>query len=296
MPNVARDLLRGAIDLHIHAAPDIVPRLMNDLQLAEAAREAGMAALVLKSHHMMTADRAQIARSLYPEVGVFGGLALNVPSCGGLNPEAVKSALRMGARILWLPTFSAANHIQATSTRVTGNLGAMAQGFAPIPAQVLDREGNPLPELREILALVAQADVVLATGHLSVPEIKVVVDAALAAGVRKILVNHPELWLVGMSVEDQRALAARGVMLERCIRSVTSKGNEAMSPRLIADQIKAVGAESTVMATDYGQVDSPPPPQGMLRYIEEMLEHGISATDVEMMVKVNPARMLGFEI
>ena len=295
MSNVARDLLRGAIDLHIHAAPDIVPRLMNDLQLAEAARDAGMAALVLKSHHMMTADRAQIARSLYPEVRVFGGLALNAPSCGGLNPEAVKCALRMGARIIWLPTFSAANHIRATSTRVTGNLGAMAQGFAPIAVQVLDGDGNPLPELREILALVAQADVVLATGHLSVAEIKVVVDAALEAGVRKILVNHPELWLVGMSVEDQRALAARGVMLERCIRSVTSKGNEALSPRLIADQIKAVGAESTVMATDYGQVDSSPPPQGMLRYIEEMLEHGISATDVEMMVRVNPARMLGLE-
>ncbi len=293
MTDLAKDLLRGAIDLHIHAAPDIVPRRLNDRELAEAARAAGMAAIVLKSHHMLTADRAQMAQQWCPGVKVFGGLALNFPACGGLNAEAVKVALRMGAKVVWLPTLSAANHIEKTRTRVTGNLGVMSQGFKPHPVRVIGDDGAVVPELAEILALIGEADIILATGHLSVPEIKTVAAAALAAGVRKVLVNHPELWLIGMSIEDQRVLAAQGVMMEACVRSVTAPGHGELSPRILAERIAAVGAEHIVMATDYGQVDSPPAPDGMRWYIERMLECGISADDVTRMTTSNPARLLG---
>lgn len=294
MTDLAKDLLHGAIDVHIHAAPDIVPRLLSDFELTELARAAGMAAIVLKSHHMLTADRAQIAQKAYPEVKVFGGLALNVPACGGLNPDAVKVAIRMGAKIVWLPTLSAANHIEKTRSRVTGNLGVMSRGFTPRPVRVVGDNGAVVPELAEILALIAEADIILATGHLSVPEIKTVAAAALAAGVRKILVNHPELWLVGMGIQDQRELAAKGVMMEVCVRSVTAPGHAELSPRILAERIAAVGAEHVVMATDYGQVDSPPAPDGMRWYIAQMLECGISADDIERMTKINPSRLLGF--
>jgi hypothetical protein len=293
MTDLARGLLKGAADLHIHAAPDIVPRLLDDLALAKRARDAGMAAIVLKSHHMLTADRAKIAETLFPELRIFGGLALNLPACGGLNSEAAKVAIRMGARIIWLPTLSAANHIERTKTRVTGNLGVMSQGFKAQPVPVVDGDGLVTPELVEILRLIAEADIVLATGHLSVAEIKAVVDAAVGAGVRKILVNHPELWLIGMSIQDQRELAARGAVLEMCIRSVTAPGHGDASPKLLAEQIKAVGAAHVVMATDFGQVDSPPAPEGMAWYIGQMLECGIPAADIEVMTRGNPARLLG---
>ena len=293
MKDLAKDLLRGAIDVHIHAAPDIVPRLLNDFELAEAARATGMAAIVLKSHHMLTADRAQIAQKAFSGVKVFGGLALNLPACGGLNPEAVKVAIRMGAKVIWLPTLSAANHVEKTKTRVTGNLGVMSQGFKPQPVCVVGDNRDVVPEVVEILKLIAGADIILATGHLSVPEIKTVAAAALAAGVRKVLVNHPELWLIGMSVEDQRELAAAGAMMEVCARSATAPGHADLSPRVLAERIMAVGAEHVVMATDYGQVDSPPAPEGMRWYIEQMLECGISPNDVERMTKVNPSRLLG---
>jgi hypothetical protein len=293
MTDLAGDLLRGAIDLHIHAAPDVVPRLLNDFELAAAARSTGLAAIVLKSHHMLTADRAQIAQRAFPEVKVFGGLALNFPACGGLNPDAVKVAIRMGAKIIWLPTLSAANHIEKTRTRVTGNLGVMSQGFKPQPVCVVGDNRVVVPELVEILRLIAEADIILATGHLSVPEIKAVVDAAVTVGVRKILVNHPELWLIGMSVEDQRELAATGAMMEVCIRSATAPGHAELSPRVLAERIAAVGAEHVVMATDYGQIDSPPAPEGMRWYIEQMLECGIPAHDMERMTKINPSRLLG---
>lgn len=291
--SLACDLLRGAVDLHIHAAPDIVPRLLDDLALARAARDAGMGAIVLKSHHMPTADRAQIAQTVVPELRIFGGLALNLPCCGGLNPEAVKVAIRMGAKIIWLPTLSAANHIEKTKTRVTGNLGVMSQGFTPRPVPVLGADGGVRPELVEILTLIAEADILLASGHLSPPEIRTVVDAAVRAGVRKILVNHPELWLIGLSLEEQRALASKGALMEVCLRSATAPGHGEVSLKRLAERIAAVGAEHVVMATDYGQVDSPAAPEGMRWYIAQMLECGVPAEDIERMVKVNPRRLLG---
>ena len=292
MTDIAQDLLQGAIDFHIHAGPDVVPRLMDDLQLAEAARDAGMGGIVLKTHHMMTADRARIAQRLFPEIRVFGGLALNSPTCGGLNPEAVRVALRLGARVVWLPTISAANHIEKTRKRTTASLGALSKGFTLSPIELLDEAGAAKPALQEILEMVAEANIVLATGHISALEITTVVEAALAAGARKILVNHPEIWLIGMSLEQQRSLAAKGVTFERCLRSATSPDDTRIPIESIADQIRAVGADSTIMATDYGQVDSHPAPQGMLLYIRQMLEQGIPADDIDKMVRVNPARLL----
>lgn len=293
MTEVASHLLKGAVDLHIHAGPDIVPRLLDDLALARAARDAGMAAIVLKSHHMLTADRAQIAQSLFPELRIFGGLALNFPACGGLNTEAVKVAIRVGAKIIWLPTLSAANHIERTKARVTGNLGVMSQGFATVPVPVVEGDGAVRPELIEILRLIAEADIILATGHLSVPEIKTVVDAAVAAGVQKILVNHPELWLIGMSVEEQRELAAKGAMMEVCIRSATVPGHGDTSPGLLAERIQAVGPKHVIMATDFGQTESKPAPEGMGWYIDQMLMAGIPETDIRRMTQENPSRLLG---
>ncbi|MEI8188407.1 MAG: DUF6282 family protein [candidate division NC10 bacterium] len=293
MPDPARDLLKGAVDTHIHAAPDIVPRLLDDLALARAARDAGMAAIVLKSHHMLTADRAQIAQSLFPELRIFGGLALNFPACGGVNPEAVKVAIRMGAKIVWLPTLSAANHIEKTKTKVTGNLGVMSKGFTPLPVPIVGDDGAVRPEMVEILRLIAEADIILATGHLSVPEIAAVVDAAVVAGVRKILVNHPELWLIDMSIADQCALAAKGALMEVCIRSATAPGHGETTPRLLAERIRAVGPKHVVMATDFGQMDSPPAPEGMGWYIGQMLEAGISPEDIRLMTRDNPSRLLG---
>ncbi|HWT81304.1 MAG TPA: DUF6282 family protein, partial [Candidatus Methylomirabilis sp.] len=161
------------------------------------------------------------------------------------------------------------------------------------PVRVVGEDGSVQPELVEILHLIASANIILATGHLSVLEIKTVVDAALAAGVRKILVNHPDLWLIGMSSQDQHALAAKGVVMEMCIRSVTAPGHGDASAKSIAEQIEKVGAAHVIMATDYGQVDSPPPPEGMRWYIDQMLECGVSPADVEVMTKANPSRLLG---
>src|SRR5688500_18689373 len=97
--------LTGAIDLHLHSAPDVRPRKLDDLAVARAAAARGIRAILLKSHVTLTADRAYLVEQVVPGIRVFGGLALN-HAVGGINPVAVETALRMGAAEIWMPTLS----------------------------------------------------------------------------------------------------------------------------------------------------------------------------------------------
>ena len=169
--------LTGLIDLHIHTAPDVAPRRLDDLQAARDARAAGMRAILIKSHVTCTADRAAIAESAIDGIRVFGGLALNEP-VGGLNPAAVEAALRLGAKAIWMPTHDAAH-----SRQVKGGSGGIA---------VLDRDGELVPTVGPILELIRDANALLCTGHISLAESIALIRLARQMGLRKILVTHPE--------------------------------------------------------------------------------------------------------
>lgn len=270
--------LAGVIDLHIHTAPDVQPRRLDDLALAREAAAAGMRAVLLKSHHTLTADRATLAESQVEGIRVFGGLALN-EAVGGLNPAAVETALAMGAKEIWLPTLSAANHLQTS--------GSSKKGI-----HILDEDDVLKPVVFEILELVAQGDIILGTGHLSVREIQRLIPAARTAGVKRILVTHPELPIVNMPISMQQALAGPDVFFERCL-FVTLYQPGPIPLTTIAAAARQVGPETTVMATDFGQVESPSPIAGMRHYITEMLTLGFSQAEIDRMTRVNPAELLG---
>jgi hypothetical protein len=276
--------LEGAIDLHVHTAPDVYPRRLDDLALARQAAAAGMRAILIKSHHTLTADRATLVNGLVEGVRVFGGLALN-EAVGGLNPAAVEAALALGAHQIWMPTLSAANHRRAG--------GAPGGGI-----RILDEDGRLRPAVLEILSLIAQGDVILGTGHLSVPEILHLVPAARAAGVRRILVTHPEFFVVDMPISAQRELAGPGLFFERClVASVPPHPPVPPGPTVplaaIAAAVRQVGVETTVLATDFGQAGNPSPVDGLRAYIGGMLELGISPAEIERMTRANPAWLLG---
>ena len=175
MENINLNLLSGSIDTHIHTAPDAYrKRKYNDLQIAETAQKYNMRAIVLKSHTLLTADRATLVQQLYPNVHVFGGLALN-DSIGGLNVKAVDTALEVNSKIIWLPTVDA-----EYERSILGQRGGI---------RCLD--GNKVvPELDDILKLIAQKNCILATGHVSKKEQRIVIERARELGVTKIIVNH----------------------------------------------------------------------------------------------------------
>ncbi len=266
--------LTGTIDLHAHVAPDLRPRKMDGLDLAREAVGVGMRAVLIKSHYSPTSEAAYYVSKSVGDIEFFGGLVLN-EHIGGFNPSAVDTAIRIGAREIWMPTDSAANH-----RRSAGQTGGLT----------LRVKGELREEIHEILALIAKANVILGTGHLSVDEIQALVPTAVRAGVQRILITHPEHPVIAMPVAIQQELRDQGAMFERCYVSVTGFG---VPLEQVADEISIVGAESTVLATDYGQPQNPSPPEGLAEFGSRLATLGFSKSELDRMLRRNPAWMLG---
>lgn len=293
----SRELLRGAYDTHIHVAPDVVRRIVDDLTLARRFAELGMEGFVLKSHYTSTAERAGVVRAAVPGIHALGAIVLN-RAVGGMNPLAVEVAAREGARTVWLPTVDSVNESHEREAPagakvpvwVKLQLELREQGIEIEPVPVVDAGAAVLPETRAVLERIANHDLVLATGHLARDEIFAVVDAALDAGVTQIVITHPEFPAQSLSVEDQLALAQRGALLERCL---TTPHTGKIGWEQWTENIRAVGAEHSVLSTDLGQVFNPPVEDGMAIMVDRLLAAGFDEPEVHVMAVVNTRRVAG---
>jgi len=285
-------LLKGAIELHVHSSPSIFPRKQTDWELIEDVHHAGMSGVVLKAHEGQTYDRAALISEKYPHLHVYGGLVCNLFS-GGLSPDAVDIALQMGAKIIWMPTISAEQHQKYYSRRPTGKL---FNSEKPLPQSsrgitVLNVEGKLSVEVQEILHLIAEKDVILATGHLAPYEVEILVREAKQIGVQKILIQHADLGIAKIPLDMQQALARQGCILEKCYLACGPDFND-ISLAGMAESIKVLKAESCVMVTDFGQAHNAPPIEALGQFIGDMLSNGISEYEIEQMVSVNPKQLL----
>jgi hypothetical protein len=294
----ARELVRGGFDTHVHVAPDFAPRRITDLELAQRCLELGLAGFGLKSHYAPTTERAAVVTAAVPGVRALGTITLN-HAVGGLNATAVEVAARGGARIVWLPTVSSENEFGEVEHAdpdgkvpvwVRFELDLREAGVRPRPVPVVDGDGAPLPELLEVLAVVARHDLVLATGHLSRDEIFTVVDVAVDAGVNTIVITHPEFPSQRIAPADQQRLAERGALLER---TLTTPYTGKCTWEEVFAATRAVGARDTVWSTDLGQRFNPPVEDGLAIMADRFLEAGFTEEEVRIMAVENTRRVAG---
>ena len=295
----ARELVRGGVDMHVHIAPDVVERRISDVALARRCAELGLAGFQLKSHYCSTAERARSVSEGAPDgVRVLGAITLN-RAVGGLNPLAVEIAAREGARTVWFPTVNSVNeqhevHPAPPGARVpvwvAFELELRDAGLDPEPVAVVDAEGALVPEAHEVLAVIARHDMVLATGHLARDEIFTLVAGAVAAGVRQIVVTHPEFPSQQIPIDDQIQLAAEGAMLERCF---TTPHTGKATWELICRASREVTPEHTVFSSDLGQVFNPPVEDGLALMADQFLAAGFSDDEIVRMAVTNTRRLAG---
>jgi len=279
---VIRRILRGAIDFHLHTSPDpYAQRSVDALTAAHQAKELGMRALVLKSHDYPTAPVAQPVEAMVEGIKVIGSLTLNY-GVGGLNPQAVEASARMGAKVIWMPTF------YSVPDRKRKNLKG---GIF-----ILNEEGKILAQVREILALIKEYDLVVCTGHISKEEVFALTEEALAIGLKKLVITHPLTEIVGepLSLAIQKELVDRGAFIEHCFCSTMPLYGH-LDPRKIVEAIRYVGVERCILSTDLGQVNNPTPADGMRMMVATMLSCGLSEQELEILVKKNPAILLNLE-
>ncbi len=280
--------LRGVIDFHVHSAPDSFGRSLTDIEIAKIARDRGMAALVLKNHFTMTADRALLAERV-TGLRCYGGIVLN-RAVGGLNAEAVRRMVTFTGqrgRVVWLPTFDAENHVQRFKED---------RPFVPVV-----RDGKPVPELLPILELVAKHQLVLETGHSSAEECLILLQAARDAGVKHLLVTHAMADPIGMTVEQMTAAARLGAKLE-CVWLSNLQGPRShlasqrywrnVTTKQYAEAIKKVGAKHFVLASDLGQTLNPIHTDGLSEFIHGLIAERISPEAIDQMCRENPRTLL----
>nr|WP_263323496.1 DUF6282 family protein [Neobacillus sp. Marseille-Q6967] len=292
MTQAFHPLLKGAIELHVHSSPSLFPRKQTDWELVEDVKKAEMAGVVLKAHEAQTVDRASLIREKEPGLHVYGGLVCNYFT-GGLSATSVDAAIRLGAKIIWMPTFSAEEHQRyfgKKKTKFFNSKRAMTHPSAGL--EIWDENKKILPEVYEILDLIAEANIILATGHLAAEEVSVLIDAAKERKVEKILIQHTDLGIARVPFELEKQLVRKGCILEKCYLACSDDFND-ITVQAMAESIKQHGAGSCVMVTDYGQSHNLPPIKALSNFIEEMLTHGISEEEIMTMVNYNPKKLLG---
>jgi hypothetical protein len=296
--NRARELLRGAIDTHVHISPDVVGRKIDDLSLARRCLELGLGGFLMKSHYTSTAERASVVRAAIPGVEVLGSLTLN-RAVGGMNPVAVEIAAREGARTVWLPTVDSENESHEETQFPEGakvpvwmelQRELRALGIEIEPVRVVDEDATLLPETRSVLRTIARNGMLLATGHVARDEIFATVDAAVEEGVRDIVITHPDFPSQSLSFDDQAALADKGALLERCF---TTPYTGKSTWQHIFDAIRATGVERSVLSSDLGQTANPPVEDGLGLMADKLLEAGFSEEEVQVMAVRNTRRVAG---
>jgi hypothetical protein len=283
------DLVRGSIDMHCHHAPDaLIEGRMDALETVKWACQMGIRAVVLKSTYFPTTPLADIIGQLVPEVKVFGSVCLDY-EIGGLNYHALEPLAKFGAKMVWMPTHSSTNS-RANMRRLPG-VTLEGEGFS-----LLTADNKLVPEVARILSIVKKYDMVLANGHISPRETFALVEAAQAIGITKLVITHG-LWVNGkvkFTLDELKKLGEIGCYIEHCYVGFlpTDFRND---PKPMVDAIRYIGAEHCVLGSDLGQYYNPPPAEGMRMFIALLFKNGITAREIELMAKVNPAKLLDLD-
>ena len=281
-------ILDGIVDLHAHSAPDESARSIDGVQLAALAQARGLRAIVLKNHFESTASLAELASRAAPKLTVFGGVALNLP-VGGINPAVVEHCVKIRGveagpvrcKVVWMPTFDS-EHMAKTA------------GTPEKPHVSISKNGQLLPEVLQVLDLIAKHNLVLATGHSSPAEDLMLVREAANRGVKGTIVTHPIHPMVGMTVEQCREAAKLGAYLEFTGNSMIGVQKFA-SFEEVAKQMRAVGLDRVVLSSDFGQAGNPLHPDGWQQLYEGFRKAGMTIGEWNVISKRNPARVLGLE-
>ena len=320
---LSQELLQGAIDIHVHATPHLPssPRRLDPIQAAIQARDAGMQTIVLMDVFQMTNGVAWIVNRTVPDFRVYGGLILNT-AYGGLNPRAVKTAIRYGdgAKFISFGTHSTYFQASREGRVVNDKFTTLSELYPDFKREEVDRairiptEGPVGPELDEILRLISSnTHLFLNTGHVSADEAIRLVDLSQEYGIKNVLVATGATKVA--SPEQLRYMAGKGAFIEYTLAAYTHTtsipkthyyveleyaamdegmaGEVSGGIRQAAEQIQEIGADHCIIATDFGVYTLPDPVEGLREFIASLLDLGIPADDIQKLVKSNPEKLLG---
>lgn len=290
------NLLKGAIDPHVHSGPSIAPRALDHLELLEQVAAAGFAAVVTKDHDYSGVMTAALIKRHHPHLKtkIYSSIVLN-NVVGGFNPYAVEHTAAMGGKIVWMPTLAAENHLRWQEKAQWTHPATTDKVRPAVGIPVLNADKTVRDDVKEVLDIIAKNDMVLASGHLHISETWLIFEEAKRRGVTRMVLTHPED-IVEASMNDVKGIAAMGAFVEHslCMFLEGSKFKIADGEEL-RKHIDAAGVDQTVLCSDLGQVGTFSPLEGFRRGIKLCIDLGYDDTQIRKMVSLNAARMIGIE-
>lgn len=276
------ELLQGAVDLHCHSGPAAMPRILGHTQAFHEAEEAGFDVLVYKDHYYTGMNHVAVLNDIFPDkrITLYSGIALN-NAVGGINPHAVDHCIATGGQIVWMPTFSARNHIEAYAAKSFPKTARPM--LPPIPLSALDANGRLSDDTLKVLDLIAAGNIILAGGHLPAPELALLFEEARRRGVRKLMVNHPT-YLIGCSDEDIRSLVALDVYMEHSICMFIPGRVKQHDTADLVHLIEVAGPEHTILGSDLGLTQAPKPVDGFRTIVSDLIDAGVSDAVIRQVV------------
>ena len=274
-------VLDGAIDLHAHFGPDSYPRQWDAFEIVALAKERGLRAIVLKNHWSETAGLAYLLRKYGAQgIEVFGAVTLDTP-VGGVNPQAVRYMADVTGgygRIVWMPTHDSEHEV--TYNKETR------------PFVRVSRDGVLLPEVLEVLDVIAEHDLTLATGHVTPREALMILAEARKRGIRRLIVTHPLLdpQFTFMSVDELREAVGLGALIEITAGSLFREGP---GRGRVLEAVRAIGPDAFFVGSDSGLVGTPNHTDALVMAARVLRQNGIDERALDVMFKHNPARLLG---
>jgi len=288
------ELMKGAIDLHAHGYPEVSLPFrgrMSDTQWAKAAQDMKMGGFVMKSHIWPTMERAYSLQTQFPELKVYGSITLN-PNVGGMNPWPVESAIQLGAKVLWLPTWGARFDIEHHGGKYFRKELPFFHELTPEKGIFLfDESGALRNEVKEIIGLAQKGDLIVGTGHISPEESLAVADYCRSVGFRKLVFTHPIS--LGASGHEIEKVAGMGFYVElTCLHLLL----QAVRISQVLEVVQKVGYQRCLLTTDAFFSWTPPAPEMLRLLIGILIHHGLEPTAIRHMVYSNPGDLLGFEV
>lgn len=292
----SRISMEGSYDLHIHTSPDIFFRYVSDLDAARAARAVGMAGVMLKCHHESTVSRAALTEAQVPGVAVYGGIVLN-RAVGGINIDAVQSALKGGAKEVWMPTIDTEYHRQTFGSVGSYGLPSMnsdvRQKAITKGITIIDEKGRLTPAIIEIIELITEYDAIFGTSHLSHEESFAVLHYAKAKKT-KVLITHPHFRLPNLDLDLLQQMTDLGGIAELVAVDYFNLPTEHHPPLSRAfEAIKDIGPDKFILSSDGGQPFNPNPVEAIRVVAESLFEMGISKEWLKQIMCDNPAWLVG---
>ena len=286
---MANITVKGVYDLHVHSGPDLFDRIGDEAEIAAMCRDAGMVGVAFKVHHESTVARAYYASKLSPGIACYGTICLN-RGVGGVNPGAVETAVKMGAKIVWMPTNESAYHEQKYG--VTGAWGHVQDSGLTQRAKgisLLGEDGRLIPDVLPVLDLIARHNVVMATGHISPDELEALIPVAIEAGCKKVVLTHVNFTKFRLPIETVKRYVGMGAMAELV---APSQWGGYFGQEETAEWIQTLGPSNCFIASDAGICRKPAPPEAIRTFLYVMSTLGIPLRDLQVMSIENPARLI----